>query len=117
MSQGKKADLTRRAFLASATLTGVWTFTGAAAQPNTAKVIPRKLSPNEKINCAAIGAGGKGMSDINACRAENIVALCDVDWLRAEKTFSNYPDAQKFKDYRNMLEKVKDTPEARMVIR
>lgn len=108
MSQGKKTDLTRRAFLASATLTGVWSFTGAAAQPNTAKVVPRKLSPNEKINCAAIGAGGKGMSDINACRNENIVALCDVDWLRAEKTFSNYPDAPRFKDYRNMLEKVKE---------
>ena len=108
MSQGKKTDLTRRAFLASATLTGVWSFTGAAAQPNTAKVVPRKLSPNEKINCAAIGAGGKGMSDINACRNENVVALCDVDWLRAEKTFSNYPDAPRFKDYRNMLEKVKE---------
>ena len=103
MSKGKM-DVTRRAFLASATLTGVWSFTGAAAQPNTAKVVPRKLSPNEKLNCAAIGAGGKGSSDITACRNENIVALCDVDWTRAEKTMSIFSEAKRFKDYRNMLE-------------
>ena len=103
-----KDDVTRRAFLASATLAGVWTFTKAAAQPNTAKVVPRKLSPNEKINVAGIGCGGKGMSDVNNCRNENIVALCDVDWLRAEKTFSNFPNVPKFKDYRNMLDKIKE---------
>ena len=32
-------------------------------------------SPNEKLNIAAIGAGGKGYSDINGCKTENIVAL------------------------------------------
>ena len=37
-------------------------------------------SPNEKLNIASIGAGGKAASDIRACaQTENIVALCDVD--------------------------------------
>jgi len=98
--------LSRRAFLAATTTTAVW---GAMAQaPNTAQVVPRKLSPNEKLNVAAIGAGGKGTSDIMSCKklGENVVALCDVDWERAGESFYRNPDAKKFKDYRNMLEKM-----------
>jgi predicted dehydrogenase len=98
--------LSRRAFLAATTTTAVW---GAMAQaPNTAQVVPRKLSPNEKLNVAAIGAGGKGTSDIMSCKklGENVVALCDVDWDRAGESFYRNPDAKKFKDYRNMLEKM-----------
>jgi hypothetical protein len=33
-----------------------------------------------KVNVAAIGCGSKGAGDIAACRDENVVALCDVDW-------------------------------------
>jgi len=37
-------------------------------------------SPNEKLNIASIGAGGRAASDISGCAAtENIVALCDPD--------------------------------------
>ena len=50
-------------------------------------------SPNEKLNIAAIGAGGKGRSDTQSCRSENIVALCDVDWDRAAVTFERLPKA------------------------
>jgi predicted dehydrogenase len=63
-------------------------------------------SPNEKLNIAAIGAGGKGRSDIAGCAAtENIVALTDPDTKRAEATFKLYPDAPRFKDFRVMLDK------------
>src|SRR3954470_10322630 len=61
-------------------------------------------SPNEKLNIAAIGAGGKASSDIDGCKMENIVALCDVDDKRAEAKFKQYPDAPKFKDFRKMLD-------------
>ena len=37
-------------------------------------------SPTEKLNIAAIGAGGKGASDIDGCKSENIVAVCDAEW-------------------------------------
>ena len=44
-------------------------------------------SPNEKLNIASIGAGGKANSDIDGCSAENIIALCDVDEKQAAQTF------------------------------
>ena len=62
-------------------------------------------SPNEKLNIAAIGSGGKGSSDITGCAAENIVALCDVDDKQAAAKFKEYPDAPKYKDFRKMLDK------------
>lgn len=62
-------------------------------------------SPNEKLNIAAIGAGGKGNSDIAGCSAENIVAMADPDDKRAEKTYQAYPNVPKFKDFRRMLDK------------
>ena len=65
-------------------------------------------SRNEKLNIAAIGCGGKGASDIDACRSEKIVALCDADWVTAKRTFDKYPDAKRYKDYREMLAKEKD---------
>ncbi len=61
-------------------------------------------SPNEKLNIAAIGAGGKGASDISGVASENIVALCDVDEKRAEQKFKQYDKAPKYKDYRKMLD-------------
>ncbi len=105
-----KLKLTRRAFLAATTTTATVAF--AQNKPNTAEVVPGKKSPNEKLNCAAIGAGGKGGSDIWACHEENVLALCDVDSERAAKAFDTFKDAEKFKDYRNMLEKYGDQLDA-----
>jgi predicted dehydrogenase len=62
-------------------------------------------SPNEKLNVAAIGAGGKGNSDIAGCKTENIVAMADPDDKRAEKTYSQYPNVPKYKDFRRMFDK------------
>ena len=86
--------LTRRAFLAATTTTAAITAFGAKAQVNTARVVPRKLSPNEKMNVAGIGVGGKGAGDIMSCRRENIVALCDPDLKRAEEAFYRIPEAK-----------------------
>jgi hypothetical protein len=62
-------------------------------------------SPNEKLNIASIGAGGKASSDIDGCSSENIVALCDVDDKSATRSFSKYEKAVKYKDFRKMLDK------------
>jgi predicted dehydrogenase len=62
-------------------------------------------SPNEKLNIAAIGAGGKGESDIAGCASENIVALTDPDAKRAAKTFAAHPNAPKYTDFRRMFDK------------
>jgi predicted dehydrogenase len=62
-------------------------------------------SPNEKLNIASIGAGGKASSDIDGCASENIVALCDVDEKQAAKKFKQYESVPKYKDFRKMLDK------------
>jgi predicted dehydrogenase len=68
----------------------------------------KRVSAIEKLNIAAIGAGGKGQADTHGCRSENIVALCDVDWDRAANTFERFPNATKYRDFREMLDKQKD---------
>src|SRR5262245_13285966 len=63
-------------------------------------------SPNEKLNIASIGAGGKAASDIRGCApTENIVALCDVDDTQAAAMYKQYEAAPKYKDFRKMLDK------------
>ncbi len=65
-----------------------------------------------KLNIACIGVGGKGASDIRGVASENIVALCDVDSERAQKSFEKYPDARQYKDFRKMLMEMDDQIDA-----
>lgn len=62
-------------------------------------------SPNEKLNYAAIGAGGKGFSDILGCRTENLVAMADPDEKRAERAFKQFEKTPRYKDFRQMFDK------------
>jgi predicted dehydrogenase len=64
-------------------------------------------SPNEKLNVASVGCGGKGGSDIEHAATENVVALCDVDDHRGAGSFKKFPQAKRYKDFREMLEKEK----------
>ena len=78
------------------------------------QIIPRHVlgqgetPPSEKLNIAGIGVGGQGGGVLNDLKSENIVALCDVDWRKAGGAFNAFPRAERFKDYRVMLEKRKD---------
>jgi predicted dehydrogenase len=63
-------------------------------------------SPNEKLNIAAIGAGGKGWTDISeCCKTENIVAFADPDDKSATRAYQKFPKAPHYKDFREMLDK------------
>src|SRR5215471_9402681 len=64
-------------------------------------------SPNEKLNIAGIGAGGRPFQDLVAAEAgvENIVALTDVDYVRGAQGFNRWPKAEKYRDFRQMIEK------------
>jgi predicted dehydrogenase len=66
------------------------------------------VAPSDKLNVAAIGAGGQGQTNLGAMIEENVLALCDVDWDRAASSFEKFPKAAKYKDFRVMLEKQKD---------
>lgn len=92
---------TRREMLKASALAGAGFW--VASRPEWVQA----RSPNEKLNIAGIGVGGQGGSDLRELESENIVALCDVDWGYAAKTFDRYPKANKYKDVREMLEKEK----------
>ena len=64
-------------------------------------------SPNEKLNIAGIGAGGRPFADLVASEAgvENVVALTDVDFVRGAEGFNRWPKAEKYRDFRQMIER------------
>ncbi|MEM7369109.1 MAG: Gfo/Idh/MocA family oxidoreductase [Bacteroidota bacterium] len=73
------------------------------------------IPPSDKLNLAAIGAGGKGWGDIRNSwndGANNVVALCDIDTERAKNATDKFPKAKFYKDFRIMLEEMKDTIDA-----
>ena len=54
------------------------------------------IAPSDKLNIAAIGAGGKGASDIAEFAKSpfvNIVSLCDVDDRQSAGSRKNFPKA------------------------
>jgi predicted dehydrogenase len=99
-----KQHRSRRQFLKDVALagTGFWVLgasTGAVAEARSA---------NEKLNIAGIGVGGQGAGDIGAVSGQNIVALCDVDDKWAGKTYERFPQAKRYHDFRQMLDKEKN---------
>jgi hypothetical protein len=54
-----------------------------------------------------VGVGGMGRNYIEGCRGEQIVALCDLDHTRDNtvEVFKKYPDARKYRDWREMFDK------------
>ena len=73
---------------------------------------PGFISPSDRLNIAAIGAGGKGISDIKNASVngrERVAALCDVDFSgSAAKSIENFPKAKLYDDFRVMLDKKKN---------
>ncbi len=95
-------QLSRRGFLG-----GIALSTAAFhVVPGTVLGLDGATPPSEKLNVAAVGAGGQGGHDIRQFEGENVVALCDVDSRRAAGTFKHFPQAKQFHDFREMLEKM-----------
>ena len=68
------------------------------------------IKPSDQLNLAAIGAGGKGTSDIRHAYnngANQVVGLCDVDANMAKRSIEAFPQAQFYKDFRVMLEEMR----------
>ena len=66
------------------------------------------IAPSDKLNIAAIGAGGKATVNLaNSYNGgtDNIVTLCDVDDRMAADSRKKWPKASYYRDYRTMLEK------------
>lgn len=100
-----RAPITRRSFLA-----GSAAIAASAAEASPLNPRNLRISPNDKVNLAVVGAGGRGADDIGdlvRTQAVNVVALCDCDERRAAQSFENFPDAKRFTDWRRMFESEK----------
>ncbi|NLS92454.1 MAG: Gfo/Idh/MocA family oxidoreductase [Planctomycetaceae bacterium] len=89
----------------------------AAAVSAAATIVSRHVlggegntPPSEKPTLAGIGVGGVGHGQMKACDSVGfqVVALCDVDEVYAKKSFDNWPQARRYRDYRELLDAEKD---------
>jgi predicted dehydrogenase len=99
----------RRDFLKSTAFIGMsaWAV-GRGAWADDANPAASK-SPNERINIANIGIGGKGDSDSTHCaKYGNIVAICDIDDRHLDKKAKEkgFEKAERFNDYRKMFDQL-----------
>ncbi|HZG24669.1 MAG TPA: Gfo/Idh/MocA family oxidoreductase, partial [Chitinophagaceae bacterium] len=110
MNKNEIYQTSRRKFLRNASVAATGFF-----------IVPRHVlgrgfvAPSDKLNIAAVGAGGKGQSDIaNFFKSgnANIVALCDVDDRSSVKSRQNFPKAKYYKDWREMFDKENKTFDA-----
>ena len=93
----KKVDITRRTFIGSAAAATAFTIVPSSVLAKKLKKTPTQ-APSDKLNVAAIGAGGMGSANINnlagekidPAKRENIVALCDVDDERGAPTYKQF---------------------------
>ena len=100
------AGTTRRQFIQ----TGVLAATSFLIVPRHVLGGKGFIAPSDKLNLAGVGVGGKGFGDTNNAfnnGANNMVALCDVDWsnARVKENFAKHPTAKRYKDFREMLDK------------
>jgi len=102
------SPLSRRRFLRGSACTAA-TF---LVVPGAVLGLRGQTPPSSRLNIAGVGVGGQGGADLASimreCPGENIVALADVDWRHAAGTFKRYPQAKQFKDFRKMLDEVKE---------
>jgi len=99
---------TRRGFLAGSAAAAVAVGFGGP-------VSGKSSSPNEMLDMAVIGVGGRGGANLGGVRSQNIVALCDVDANRLAAAARGFPKAAKFADFRKMLDKMHNQIDAVVV--
>ena len=100
MKTEERNRLSRRSFIRQAAVVAAFTVV-----PRHVLGGPGRTPPSGKLNVACIGISGMGANDTQQVSTENIVALCDVDWKHAAGTFERLPNAKKYRDFRQMLDK------------
>lgn len=82
-AENQHKSFTRREFIKGATLSAA-AFT---IVPRHVLGGPGFIPPSDKVNIAGVGVGGMGRANLLNLSSQNIVALCDVDWDYAGKSF------------------------------
>ncbi len=84
-----------------------------AAVWGTFSIVPRQVlggagyrAPSDRPVVAGVGVGGVGHSQLRQCAEAGfqIGALCDVDDVYAQRTYAVYPQAKRYRDFREMLD-------------
>ncbi|MCL5271525.1 MAG: Gfo/Idh/MocA family oxidoreductase [bacterium] len=99
-------DLNRRQFLAMSAALGA-----SNMLPGCMRMGRRRIAPLSRLNHACIGVGGIGEVDLKNILEHaktQVVAICDVDATRLAKAAEKLPDARRYMDWRQMLEKEGD---------
>src|SRR5665811_2310580 len=97
-----KISVSRRSFLGTTAVAAA----GITIIPSHAVAGLGHKAPSDKLNIVGIGIGGMGATNLRNLKSENIIGLCDVDWKYAAKTFEEYPNAKKYKDWRKMYDEM-----------
>jgi len=95
LTQSQATTLNRRRFLAAG---------AAAGTLAMAPAIVSARSPNEKLNIAIIGCGGRGGANLKSVESQNIVALCDVSEPNLARAAKRHPKARKVVDFRKLYD-------------
>ncbi|MGH7224934.1 MAG: Gfo/Idh/MocA family oxidoreductase [Gemmataceae bacterium] len=91
----------RRQFIQQTGLAGLGFWVAGGLTPAFSR------SPNEKLNIAGIGVGGKGSGDIDqAGKLGNVVAICDIDDNTLNGKAKRFPKAKKYNDFRKMFDEM-----------
>jgi len=114
---GKSSNVTRRRFLQTTAVAAgtAWWVSGKAYGFQDSN------SPNERLNFACVGVGGKGSGDTDdASKTGNVVALCDCDEGSLKKKGAQLKAAKKgeakqYVDYRQMFAEMSDEIDAVVV--
>ncbi|MCA8992982.1 MAG: Gfo/Idh/MocA family oxidoreductase [Planctomycetaceae bacterium] len=91
--------LTRRQFVASSLAAGV--YVAGSAAPVWSE------SPNDKMNVAFIGCGGRGganLKTVSGAGGVNVVTLCDVNGSNLARASELFPQAKTFEDFREVFD-------------
>jgi len=97
--------ITRREFvaggLASITLSGI------SPMIVPSRVLGGEAAPSNTLAIAAVGCGGMGRNYLEGCKAERIVALCDIDhdFVAKRGVWDKFPGANRYRDWREMFDK------------
>ncbi|MDR0506120.1 MAG: Gfo/Idh/MocA family oxidoreductase [Dysgonamonadaceae bacterium] len=111
--------ITRRTFLKTGGLATAGLALGGLniAQSMTAAQQARVKGANRRVNLACVGIGNRGediIREFEKTGLANIVALCDVDLgaPQTRKILDMFPNARRFKDFREMFDKMGNEIEA-----
>ncbi|MDO4858828.1 MAG: Gfo/Idh/MocA family oxidoreductase [Thermoguttaceae bacterium] len=89
---------TRRSFLKTSAALGAGTLILQAG------IVRGQNTPNEKLNCAFFGAGGRAGANRAGAAGQNCYALCDTNRETLENVAKDYPDAIKTTDWRTLID-------------